>query len=42
MRKRGSMMRGKYTFVIRFALPTRLFPEAATALAKYVQGSKPA
>ena len=30
----GTIRRGKYIFVIKFALPTRLFPEDVTAFAK--------
>jgi hypothetical protein len=38
----GIINRGKYILVMRCELPTRLFPDAARALAKYVQGRRPA
>src|SRR5690348_6069420 len=38
---KGTIRRGKYTFLIRSELATRLPPPLVTAWAKYVQGSKP-
>jgi hypothetical protein len=38
----GMIRRGKYTFEIRLALPTRLPLAAVTAFVKYIHGSSPA
>ena len=38
----GIIMRGKYTLVMRFALPTKLLPLFVMALEKKVQGINPA
>src|SRR5438552_15557358 len=38
----GTISRGKYTFVIRFALPTRLFDDCVSAFEKKVHGTSAA
>ena len=38
----GTISRGKYTLLIRLALPIRLFEASATAVAKKLHGSMPA
>jgi len=38
----GTILHGKQTFVIRFALPIKLFQLLITALAKNLHGNRPA